>query len=228
MEITGLSENFGAIVKTNGYVTSIKRGNYHSQLGVGMIEILVTLFILSVGLLGVASLQFIGSLSNSDALNRSQSVLVAQQLSERLRASATMSTVGDGVVVNNDYFDKDLYNFENLSCTGGGQPYKCFCLELPASIPNCQAGNCSASQMAAYDAYEVSCSAVATNPSVTVELSCDDNNVLDIDACSTGSRLNIILAWPVQNWQNIDRQLNTDCNVDKTEPHDCVQLDITL
>ena len=198
------------------------------QRGVGMIEVLVTLFILSVGLLGVASLQFIGSLSNADALNRSQSVLVAQQLSERLRASAYMSTVGDGLVVDNDYFDQDLYNFANLTCSGGGQPYNCYCLNVPAAIPDCRGGNCTASQMAAYDAYEVSCSAVATNPAVTVELACDDNNNVDADACSAGSRLNIILAWPVQNWQNIDRQLNADCNVGRTEPHDCVQLDITL
>lgn len=206
----------------------ISDNQFFSQKGVGMIEVLVTLFILSVGLLGVASLQFIGSLSNSDALNRSQSVLVAQQLSERLRAAAVMSTVGDGLVVDDTYFDDDLYNFENLSCTGGGQPFNCFCLEHPASVPNCEGGDCTAAQMAAFDAYEVSCSAVATNPAVTVELNCDDNNVGDTDACSTGSRLNIILAWPVQNWKNIDRQLNADCNVDKSEPHDCVQLDVTL
>ena len=199
-----------------------------NQKGVGMIEVLVTLFILSVGLLGVASLQFISSLSNADALNRSQSVLVAQQLSERLRASAVMSTVGDGLVVNNAYFDEDLYNFSNLSCPDGGLPYNCYCLEFPADIPDCQDGNCTAPEMAAYDAYEVSCSAVAANPAVTVELDCDDNNALDTDACSTGSRLNIILAWPVQNWQNFDRQLNADCNVDRSEPHDCVQLDVTL
>ncbi len=50
----------------------------HHQKGVGMIEVLVTLFILSIGILGVASMQFVSSFSNSDALNRSQSVMVAQ------------------------------------------------------------------------------------------------------------------------------------------------------
>ena len=42
--------------------------------GVGMVEILVTLFILTVGLLGVASLQFVSAFSNADALHRSQAV----------------------------------------------------------------------------------------------------------------------------------------------------------
>ena len=43
------------------------------QQGVGMIEVLVTLFIVSVGLLGVAYLQIVGSFTNSEALSRSQS-----------------------------------------------------------------------------------------------------------------------------------------------------------
>ena len=55
--------------------------------GIGMIEILVTLVILAVGLMGVASLQFISALSNSDAMARSQAVLVAEQLSDRLRTT---------------------------------------------------------------------------------------------------------------------------------------------
>ena len=50
------------------------------QHGLGMVEVMVTLFILSIGLLGVAYLQFVGSYTNSEALSRSQSVLVAQQL----------------------------------------------------------------------------------------------------------------------------------------------------
>ena len=95
---------------------SNSRINIRSQAGVGMVEVLVTLFILSIGLLGVASLQFIGSLANSDALNRSQSVLVAQQLTERLRAASVMSQAGDGQVVTNEYFDANRYNFGNISC----------------------------------------------------------------------------------------------------------------
>lgn len=199
-----------------------------AQRGVGMIEVLVTLFILSVGILGVASLQFVSSFSNSDALNRSQSVMVAQQLSERLRASARMSLIGDGLVVDPEYFNADLYNFKNLTCASTASDYDCFCLARPASIPDCNGGQCSASQFATYDAYETSCSAVSSNPTVELELNCDDNNILDAETCSSGSRVSIILAWPVENWQNIDRALNAECNVAKAEPHDCVRLDVVL
>ena len=196
--------------------------------GVGMIEILVTLFILSVGLLGVAYLQFVGSFTNSESLSRSQSVLVAQQFTERLRSNAVFSVAGDGVVVDNDYFDPSLYNFANLSCASGALPYQCYCLNRPAVIPDCNNNVCSSAQIAAVDAYEVSCAAVASNPEIEISLSCEDNNLADAQACSVGSKHIVILRWPVENWQNISRTLNPKCNVGKSTPYDCVSVDVTL
>jgi type IV pilus assembly protein PilV len=200
----------------------------NNQQGVGMIEVLVTLFILSVGLLGVAYLQFVGSFTNSEALSRSQSVLVAQQLTERLRASAVFSPLGKGLVVHNDYFDKDLYNFSGMTCNTG-LPHACYCLERPTIIPNCNDNVCTAAELAVFDAYEVSCSAVAANPEIEISLSCEfDNNAADTDHCSVGSKHIVILSWPVQNWKNIQRTLNADCNIGETLPHDCVSVDVTL
>ena len=200
----------------------------NNQQGVGMIEVLVTLFILSVGLLGVAYLQFVGSFTNSEALSRSQSVLVAQQLTERLRASAVFSSLGKGLVVHNDYFDQNLYNFSGMTCDTG-LPHACYCLERPITIPNCNDNVCTASQIAVFDAYEVSCSAVAANPEIEISLSCElDNNTADTDLCSVGSKHIVILSWPVQSWQNIQRTLNANCNIGETLPHDCVSVDVTL
>lgn len=199
-----------------------------NQTGVGMIEVLVTLFILSIGLLGVASLQFIGTFSNADALSRSQAVMVAQQMSERLRANAVISTVSNGMVVDNNYFDTSLFNFENLTCGSDASNFACHCLSHPAGVPNCRNNQCTAAQFAAFDAYEMSCSLAVANPSIRININCADNNVLDADACSAGSRHSIVLKWPVENWQNIDRVLNPECNVSESEPHDCVVLDVTL
>jgi type IV pilus assembly protein PilV len=200
----------------------------NNQQGVGMIEVLVTLFILSIGLLGVAYLQFVGSFTSSEALSRSQSVLVAQQLTERLRASAVFSPLGKGLVVHNHYFDQDLYNFSGMTCASG-LPHACYCLERPVSVPNCNDNVCTAAQLAAFDAYEVSCSAVAANPDIGISLTCaEDNDLADTDTCSVGSKHTVILSWPVENWQNIERTLNADCNVGETLPHDCVSVDVTL
>lgn len=198
------------------------------QAGVGMVEILVTLFILSVGLLGVASLQFVASFSNADALNRSQSVMVAQQLSERLRANALMSATSDGQVVANEYYDSDNYNFTTLSCTSGEQPFACYCEDHPASIPDCSQNQCSAAEFARFDAYQVSCSAVSHNPSMTIALLCDDNDQTDADSCSAGSRQQIMLSWPVVNWANQQRQLNAACNEEGQAAQDCVVLEVVL
>ncbi len=196
--------------------------------GVGMVEILVTLFILSVGILGVASLQFIGTFTNSEAMNRSQAVLIAQQFSERLRANSVMSTTGNGLVVSNTYFDDDIYNFENLSCTLGSTDFACYCLSVPATITDCNNNACSAAEFAVFDAYEVSCALAANNPNVSLELNCTDNNELDGDTCSAGSRHSIVLRWPIQQWQNISGVLNAECNEGVSDPHDCVILDVTL
>lgn len=193
-----------------------------------MVEVLVTLFILSIGLLGVASLQFVSAFSNADALNRSQSLLVAQQFSERLRASASSSATGNGLVVHNDYFRPELYNFADLSCPDGGTPEQCYCLAVPADIPDCQSNVCSAAQFAVFDAYEVSCAATSANPIVKIGLSCTDNNVLDADVCSVGSRQRIILAWPIEHWQGNEGVLNPDCNVEQSLAHACIILDTTL
>ncbi|MBT0585782.1 pilus assembly protein PilV [Alteromonas sp. SM 2104] len=193
-----------------------------------MIEVLITLFILSVGLLGVASLQFIGSFANADALSRTQSVLVAQQMSERLRASAVSSTEGDGMVVANEYFDANLYNFNNLTCVTGASPYDCFCQTHPAAVPDCKTNTCTAAQFAAFDAYEMSCAAVNTNPTIEMELSCADNDGTDTDVCSVGSRHRIVLAWPVENWQGNAREYNAECNAGRTGDHDCVIVEVTL
>ncbi|WP_416307576.1 type IV pilus modification protein PilV [Neptunicella sp. SCSIO 80796] len=199
------------------------------QHGVGMIEVLVTLFILAIGMLGVASLQFVGAFSNSDALNRSNAVMVAQQMAERLRANSYISSTVSGPVVDNNYFDPDLYNFESLTCASSAPPWQCFCRQIPASIPDCNANTCSTAELARFDAWQMSCAASKIDPTVKLSLSCNDNNAGDADACSVGSRHRVMLTWPVENWQNIDRQLNAVCNPDSdAEPVDCVVIDLVL
>ena len=61
-------------------VNQVKGSTLCTQHGVGLIEILITLFILAVGLLGVAALQFTGSFANKDAISRTQAEMVAAQV----------------------------------------------------------------------------------------------------------------------------------------------------
>ena len=193
-----------------------------------MIEILITLFVLSVGLLGVASMQFVGSFNNKNALARTQGVFVAQQMAERLRASMEASEVTDGFVVDNQYFVDANYNFSRLNCSDSSDPFSCHCLVRPATIPNCVDGACSASEFAVFDAYEMSCAAVATNPAAEISVSCVDNVIADADACTAGSIHQIMVRWPALSWQNQATTLNSACNENQSSQFDCVILEILL
>ena len=202
------------------------RYNIKQHLGIGMVEVLVTLFVLAIGLLGVASLQFVGSFSNSAALQRSSAVMVSQQLTERLQASAFRGQGAAGPVVDNRYFDQDIYNFETLACAGN-DPWVCHCEQRPAVIPDCENGQCDSDQMAQFDGWQVSCATVKVNPAARVSLTCRDNDAADAQACSAGSIHQIRITWPAVVWQGLNEMINPACNPND-EGNDCVYIELVL
>lgn len=58
-----------------------------SNAGFGLIEILVSLLILAIGLLGLASLQATILTQSTETRNRSQAILLADDMFERIRAN---------------------------------------------------------------------------------------------------------------------------------------------
>ncbi|MEM0909529.1 MAG: type IV pilus modification protein PilV [Pseudomonadota bacterium] len=198
-----------------------------NQTGVSMMEVLITLLILSLGLLGVSSMQFVGSFNNKNALTRTQSVFVAQQMAERLRANKHVSQVADGYVAPNDYFDQNNFNFTNLNCAGSND-FNCYCLELPATVPDCISNDCTPSEFAKFDAHEMSCAAVEANPESEIFVTCEDNTAGDVDSCSAGSIHRVMVRWPATNWQSNQRVGNVACNAEGTSSYDCVSLEIIL
>lgn len=166
--------------------------------GVGMIEVLVTLFVLSIGLLGVASLQLVGSFTNAEALSRTQAEFVAEQAAERLRAAAVIDIINDGEIIHDEYFDPSNYNFSGLSCSSSDR-FACHCSARPESIPDCEGGTCSQAQMARFDAWALSCNAIQANPLTEIDITCSDNGtVVDALACSPGSFIQVQLRWPLR------------------------------
>lgn len=57
------------------------------QAGIGLIEILVAVLILAIGILGVASTQVVSMQMNAQSQSRSQAVLLAEDLLDRIRAN---------------------------------------------------------------------------------------------------------------------------------------------
>lgn len=60
-----------------------------NQTGIGLIEILIAVLVLGIGILGVASTQVVSMQMNSQSQNRSQAVLLAEDLFDRIRANPT-------------------------------------------------------------------------------------------------------------------------------------------
>ena len=81
----------------------------HLQQGVSLIESMVALLVISVGLLGITALQLTAMSQNNSALNHSQAVWMAYNMSDRIRANATQFANYDGIDTSNNY---------SQNCTG--------------------------------------------------------------------------------------------------------------
>ena len=100
----------------------------HRARGLTLIEVLITLFIFSIGLLTVAGMQVIAKKANFEAVQRTTATFVAYDILERMRA-------------NSDRLAQYL-----TSGVGGGT--------LSAPATDCGAANCSTTALAIYDLYE--------------------------------------------------------------------------
>ncbi|MBL3558249.1 MULTISPECIES: type IV pilus modification protein PilV [Marinobacter] len=58
------------------------------QSGLGLIEILITVLVLGIGILGVASTQVVSLQMNAQSQSRSQAVLLAEDILDRIRANS--------------------------------------------------------------------------------------------------------------------------------------------
>ena len=67
----------------------------HHARGVSLIEVLVTVVVLSIGLLGLAGLQASGTKFNHGAYTRSQAVNFAYDIADRMRANRSEALAGN-------------------------------------------------------------------------------------------------------------------------------------
>lgn len=93
-------------------------------------EVLVALAVLSIGLLGMAGMQLFSLKSSHDAYLRTQATLFAYDLIDKMRANRDEALAGA--------YDSALN-------------------AIPGVVPNCQTGNCTATQLANYELAEWKC-----------------------------------------------------------------------
>jgi type IV pilus assembly protein PilV len=75
----------------------------HTQQGASLIEAMVALLVISVGLLGIATLQLTAMKQNSSSMNHSQAVWYTYNMSDRIRANLAEFDSYDGIDTNNGY-----------------------------------------------------------------------------------------------------------------------------
>ena len=109
------------------------------QRGFTMLEVLVSVVVLSIGMLGVAGLQAVGQRNNHSAYLRSQATALAYDMIDRMRA-------------NQAGIDSNAYNGINT-------------LTNNYANPGCVAAGCTAATMADYDKWEWETQLAARLPS---------------------------------------------------------------
>jgi len=153
-----------------------------SQRGLGIIEVLVALVVVSFGVLGMASLQLTGMKHSSGSFNRLKALMYAENMATQIR-------INQDAVDTLEYagFDSDSLN----------------CAAIPA--PYCQARQgiaaaaCNTSQMAAFDLFTVSCGDVGSDGAQKGVVGTLPNGNLNVTClatpCTPDSAYQITVSW---------------------------------
>ncbi len=171
--------------------------NKRFMSGLSLIEILVTVVVLSIGLLGIAGMQAFGMRYNNDSYVRSQAVSYANELVERMHANPN--------AVNNGAYKTAIDAQLPATCTTVNDP-----ADGANAAPNCvgtAAGEfCTVAQMASLDIFRMQCGysdgvnlhtgVVNELPLGDIDITCDDDPVIaDANPCTNDNSRTITITW---------------------------------
>lgn len=128
--------------------------NHHAESfanreqGVGLIEVLVAVLILTVGILGLIGLQTRSLQLSQESLLQSQALMMAYEMTDRIRANKS--------------------NADNYAVMYG---------ENVTATKNCTTGDCDPDQLALYELSDWKTSVVANLPSGDARVVCDTTGV---------------------------------------------------
>lgn len=161
---------------------SLNTRSKQRQRGVTLIEVLVSMVIFSVGILGMSALQVRVLQQTHDQKQRDVAIWRAQALMDRITINSAAVDTYITSINNNDFCEVA----PTVTCT------ETFDAATDAEIP---AAVCTNVQMATYDSWEMLCSdnGGINNElaDLTTTLSCQNN----ANPCPAGNTLTIELAW---------------------------------
>lgn len=114
------------------------------QIGVGLVEVLVSLVLLAIGVLGYSALQLRAIDATAEALNRSQATIILRGLTESIRANPLAQNAYPIAV--HDYLD----------------------IDEDTTSPECFNAECTVDELAQYDAYWAAKSAQGLGMKITM------------------------------------------------------------
>lgn len=152
------------------------------QRGFNMVEVLVTISITTVGLLGISSLQLQSNRATQDSGNRSQAVWILEDLADRMNINRTALA--------------DYNTNGNYACPAAAPT---ICADYhDGNSRTAVAANCSAQQIAAFDLWDLVCSKnYAVNGTAMRASSADfiSNPVLNVQVNADQQSATLRLTW---------------------------------
>lgn len=117
------------------------------QRGVSLIEVLVALVVLGLGFVGYAALQLLGVRTNNESLYRTQAVMLAESMAERMHANRRAAN-DPAVNGGNSLYD----GLDSAAIDCGVSPLRC-----DRMAGGVDPGDCTPAQVVTWDAYSVFC-----------------------------------------------------------------------
>ncbi|WP_051786460.1 type IV pilus modification protein PilV [Endozoicomonas numazuensis] len=143
---------------------------HHNEAGFGLIEVLVSVLIFLVGILGMAGMQAQAVRATQDSLQRSQATWLANEMSERIK-------------VNVSGLESGIYQSTAQTASNNISSY------CAGAVPRqCIASACNADEMAAFDVHDLMCrNARVSDQQMTISCSATP--------CNSGETVSITLLW---------------------------------
>ncbi len=168
--------------------------------GLTMLEVLITILILSIGMLGIAAIQIKTLTTTQESYSRSQAVALIEDATSKIRANreyfatepeSVSGTDADGNTVElaNPYTNNGASGSYYKWCQAGATPY---------TASNQCTGSCTARELALSDIDQV-CLALDNSgmKNAAIGATCFDRDAGadDSDNCSPGSKMAVYVAW---------------------------------
>ncbi|WP_066016222.1 type IV pilus modification protein PilV [Endozoicomonas atrinae] len=145
--------------RTNTFTTKAQRNRARAEKtpekknrGVGLVEVLISLLVITIGILGMAGVHSSSLQYNQSSYVQSQATFLATDMLDRIQANNSLARSGTNYQVG-------LNDLEYSQCIESGYPN------------NCETGSCSPQEMAAYDIlqwkFQLTCQLPGSKGSIT-------------------------------------------------------------